>query len=108
MTRLWTPADPITVVTRASPASESLAETSSTGPPAHGGLSAKGRLPTSFTWQGQTHTVAHITREWRVDIDWWRERTWRAFYKLNTDTGLLVIIFQDLLTNQWYFLRLYD
>ena len=90
MTRLWTPAEPITVVTVASPAS---------GP---------GRLPAHFSWQGQTHAVTHITQVWRVDIDWWRERIWRAFYKLSTDTGLLVIIFQDLLTNQWYFLRLYD
>ena len=90
MTRLWTPAEPITVVTVASPAS---------GP---------GGLPAHFSWQGQTHAVAHITKVWRVDIDWWRERIWRAFYKLATDTGLLVVIFQDLLTNQWYFLRLYD
>ncbi len=108
MTRLWMPADPITVVTRASQSSETPPGISSTRPPAYGELPAERRIPTSFTWQGQTHTVAHITREWRVDIDWWRERTWRAFYKLNTDTGLLVIIFQDLLTNQWFFLRLYD
>ena len=27
---------------------------------------------------------------------------------LTTDTGLLVIIFQDLLTKQWYLQRLYD
>ena len=86
MTRLWTPAEPITVViTKTSPAG-----------------------PSAFTWQDQTHTVAHITREWRVDIDWWRERIWRAYYKLSTDTGLLVIIFQDLLTKQWYLQRLYD
>jgi hypothetical protein len=89
VTRLWTPAEPITVVTKASPAGVSNA-------------------PSTFSWQGQTHTVAHITREWRVDIDWWRERTWRAYYKLSTDTGLLVIIFQDLLTTQWYLQRLYD
>ena len=95
MTRLWTPAEPITVVTVATPASESTAP------------SFRGS-PSAFSWQGQTHAVEHITRVWRVDIDWWRERIWRAFYKLSTDTGLLVIIFQDLLTDQWYFLRLYD
>ena len=96
MTRLWTPADPITVITKASPASESSPRATFAGEPSR------------FTWKGQTHTVAHITRIWRVDIDWWRERIWRTFYKLSTDTGLLVVIFQDLLTNQWYFLRLYD
>ena len=96
MTRLWTPAEPITVVTVASQASRPGGAPSGRGHPAH------------FSWQGQTHAVAHITRVWRVDIDWWRERIWRSYYKLNTDTGLLVIIFQDLLTNQWYIQRLYD
>jgi hypothetical protein len=96
MTRLWSPAEPITVVTVASSARGPDGVPSRRGPPAR------------FSRQGQTHAVAHITRAWRVDIDWWRERIWRAFYKLSTDTGLLVIIFQDLLTYQWYFLRLYD
>ena len=97
MTRLWAPAEPITVLTTPpSSAGDPGAE-----PQAEG-------LPAAFNWQGQTHAVDHITREWRVDIDWWRERTWRTCYKLSTDTGLLVIIFQDLLTTQWYLQRLYD
>lgn len=65
-------------------------------------------LPWQFIWQGNTHTVAEITRYWRVDIDWWRERIWRAYFKLSTDTGLLVVIYQDLMTNAWYLQRLYD
>ena len=64
--------------------------------------------PASFTWQGQTHQVDEITREWRVDIDWWRGRVWRAYFKLSTDTGLLVVIYQDLLGGEWYLQRLYD
>lgn len=96
MTRLWSPAEPIRVVTRASPTKGSKTRPTSNGEPA------------SFTWKGQTHPVAFITRAWRVDIDWWRERIWRANYKLSTETGLLVIIYQDLLTNRWYLQRLYD
>lgn len=64
--------------------------------------------PASFSWQGQIHQVAEITRKWRVDIDWWRGRIWRAYFKLRTDTGLLVIIYQDLLNDEWYLQRLYD
>lgn len=67
-----------------------------------------GRRPTRFTWRGQTHQVAEITRAWRVDIDWWQDRVWRAYFKLSTDTGLLVIIYQDLLSGEWYLQRLYD
>jgi hypothetical protein len=64
--------------------------------------------PTSFSWQNQTHQVDEITRQWRVDIDWWRGRVWRDYFKLSTDTGLLVIIYQDLVSSQWYLQRLYD
>ncbi len=68
---------------------------------------ADGR-PHRFRWQGRTHQVEQITRQWRVDVDWWRDRAWRAYFKLSTDTGLLVEIYHDLLTDQWYLQRLYD
>jgi hypothetical protein len=83
MTRLWPDGDTITMTTVA-------------------------EEPDRFTWQGQTHQVLEITRRWRVDVDWWRMRVWRAYYKLRTDTGLLVIVYRDLLTGQWYLQRLYD
>lgn len=65
-------------------------------------------MPIFFTWQNQKHPVVEITKTWRVDIDWWRERVWRAYFKLRTETGLLVIIYQDLLSGAWYLQRLYD
>jgi hypothetical protein len=43
-----------------------------------------------------------------VDTGWWRLRVWREYFKLETDTGLLVIIYRNLLTDDWYFQRLYD
>lgn len=64
--------------------------------------------PVGFAWQGQNHQVVEITRAWRVDIDWWRGRVWRAYFKLSTDTGLLVVIYRDLLSGAWYLQRLYD
>lgn len=84
MTHLWPDGQPITV------AVNSRAE------------------PTSFRWQGRTHPVETIGRRWRVDMEWWRQRIWRAYYKLSTETGLLVIIYQDLLSGDWYLQRLYD
>ena len=93
MTRLWPVGLPVTVT-------------------ANGGDGSDGDVeharPTGFTWQGQNHRVDEITREWRVDIDWWRGRIWRAYFKLSTDTGLLVVIYQDLLSGEWYLQRLYD
>jgi len=69
---------------------------------------ATGDEPSRFTWQGQDHQVAEIAKAWRVDIEWWRKRIWRAYFKLSTNSGLLVIIYQDLVSNDWYLQRLYD
>ncbi len=64
--------------------------------------------PQSFSWQGQTHQVQKIAKRWRVDQDWWQQRIWREYFKLTTRTGLLVIIYRNLLTGDWYLQRLYD
>jgi len=64
--------------------------------------------PVSFTWQGRQHQVLEITKRWRVDVDWWRGRVWRGYFKCRTNTGLLVILYQDLVNQGWYLQRLYD
>jgi hypothetical protein len=84
MTRLWRKAQPISVQTN-------------------------GRNePIAFIWRGRRHGVETITRQWRTDVEWWRERVWRSSYKLVTNTGLLVVVYQDLLSGDWYLQRLYD
>jgi hypothetical protein len=47
-------------------------------------------------------------RRWRIDVDWWRGRVWREYFKLVTRTGLLVEVYHDLVGGQWYVQRLYD
>lgn len=64
--------------------------------------------PARFTWRRQSHAVAHVALFWRVDLDWWRRRVWRDYYRLSTDTGLLVVVFQDLAAGGWFLERLYD
>jgi hypothetical protein len=100
MTRLWPDGQPITVEPAAQQGSESS--------PGQGPGQKPGVWPSQFTWLGRRHQVTEITKTWRVDVDWWRDRVWRAYFKLRTDSGLLVIIFQDLLTRNWYLQRLYD
>ena len=65
-------------------------------------------IPTTFTWQGQRHDVAELTQQWRVDVGWWRDRAWRAYYKLSTHTGMLVVVYRELPEGGWYLQRLYD
>lgn len=64
--------------------------------------------PQRFEWQGQRYQVQAIAKRWRVDQAWWQERIWREYFKLTTRDGLLVILYQDLLTGQWYLQRVYD
>lgn len=71
------------------------------------GLAAD-ELPAQFRWLHVDHRVEEILEVWRVDIDWWQTRKWRTYFRLATDTGLLVVIFQDLIGKKWYLQRLYD
>jgi len=66
------------------------------------------QAPCAFTWRGQTHRVHTITKRWRVDVDWWQNRVWREYFKLSTHSGLLVVVYRDVLTGRWYLQRLYD
>ncbi|UCC89485.1 MAG: hypothetical protein JSV81_09280 [Anaerolineales bacterium] len=84
MTRLWAEGEPIDVVSDAT------------------------QTPCTLIWQGQSHQVHGIAKRWRVDMDWWRGRIWREYFKLTTHTGLLVIVYRDVLTGRWYLQRLYD
>ncbi|MCC7209329.1 MAG: hypothetical protein IT323_18610 [Anaerolineae bacterium] len=65
-------------------------------------------MPHQFTWQGRVHPVQGIANYWRVDEDWWRGRICRNYFKLYTRTGLLAVLFKDLLNGRWYLERLYD
>ena len=65
-------------------------------------------LPLRFVWRGTTHPVEGIANHWRVDGEWWRRRLWRDYFKLYTRTGLLVVLYHDLLSNSWFIQRIYD
>jgi hypothetical protein len=61
-----------------------------------------------FIWKGANHPVDRIANQWRVDIEWWRIRIWRDYFKLATTSGMLVVIYHDLVNDEWYLQRLYD
>ena len=65
-------------------------------------------VPTALHWQQRWHGVQVIYDCWRIDSNWWRVRIWHDYYIFTTDSGLLLIVYQDLLTGDWFLLRLYD
>jgi hypothetical protein len=83
MSFLWLPAQPIT-------------------------MHLQQKQPETFEWKGRRHRVVRIAKSWRTDWGWWRLRLWRDYYKLVTNTGLLVLVYYDLLEDCWYLQQLYD
>lgn len=64
--------------------------------------------PSLFIWHKRRHPVRHIANEWHVDDRWWADHIRRDYYKLLTTTGVLVVVYQDLIGEGWYLQRLYD
>ena len=63
-----------------------------------------------FVWQGTSHPIEAIYKRWRVHTRWWEpEQTiWREYLKVTTHTGLLCLLYRDLLGDGWYLARIYD
>jgi hypothetical protein len=64
--------------------------------------------PQQITWRGYVHQVERIEKSWRVDVEWWNRRTWRHYFRLRTDTHLLVELYQDIETGAWFLQREFD
>ena len=66
--------------------------------------------PLRFTWRSRTYPLVQIQQRWQVDTDWWsgEGRLWRDYLAVTTTTGLLCVIYQDLLTEEWFLSKLYD
>jgi hypothetical protein len=64
--------------------------------------------PLCFVWSGENHSVEGIIERWRIDEAWWRGRIWREYFRLTTRSGLLVEVYHDLTTGDWFIQRLYD
>ncbi len=65
-------------------------------------------IPIRLRWEEQTHPVQGISNRWRVDVRWWRARIWRDYFQLVTTTGLLLVVYHDLVDDRWYLQRMYD
>lgn len=66
--------------------------------------------PAGFVWRGVSHRICQVCNRWRVHTYWWEpERMiWREYLKVITDTGILCILYQDLVEVSWFLARIYD
>lgn len=69
---------------------------------------ASGEGPVSFRWNHRRHRVKDVSARWRIHTEWWAEETWRDYWEVTTDTGLLCVLFRDLLGNRWFLERVFE
>ena len=66
--------------------------------------------PGGFEWWGASHRICKVCNRWRVHTCWWEPEkvVWREYLKVITDTGLLCLLYQDLVKRGWFVARIYD
>ena len=64
--------------------------------------------PLRLHLDGESHGEVGICNRWRVDDDWWRELTARAYFKLVTRDGLLCVVYLDEMRGTWHLERIFD
>lgn len=74
------------------------------------------KTPAGFAWRGVRHRVTGDCNRWRIHTCWWRsaregengQAIWREYVKVTTHTGLLCLLYHDLLGGGWFLARVYD
>ncbi len=51
---------------------------------------------------GQQRRVEEILESWRIDDEWWRAPIARRYLEIVLQGGGHVVVFQDLITNEWF------
>jgi hypothetical protein len=66
--------------------------------------------PAGFAWRGVPHPILTTCNRWRIHTRWWEpdETVWREYLKVETDSGLLCLLYRDLVHGDWFLARVYD
>ncbi|MDO8688679.1 MAG: hypothetical protein Q7R39_01465 [Dehalococcoidia bacterium] len=70
-------------------------------------INAEG-APASFVRRARRERVIDVYKRWRVNEDWWRQEIAREYFTVETSSGLVGVIFHDLVADCWYLARVYD
>jgi hypothetical protein len=62
---------------------------------------AQGR-PAAVTLSGRRLRVLQVQDTWRIDDEWWRERSVsRVYFSVALEDGRTVTVYQDLVSMRW-------
>ena len=59
-------------------------------------------LPQSLKRRGRHFKVEAVRERWRIDDEWWRKPISREYFALVLEDGRPVILFRDLVTDEWF------
>lgn len=60
-------------------------------------------LPTYYYSKNRKRLkISVIQEQWRIDDEWWREQISRKYFTTVLENGLIITVFQDLLSQKWY------
>ena len=65
-------------------------------------VDASGSPTTVGRPDGRTAKIEFINETWRIDDEWWRQIISRLYCEAMMDGGKRVVLFQDLITGQWF------
>ena len=58
--------------------------------------------PKAVKFRKRLLQVKEVLNVWRIDDEWWRKPISRLYYLLEFTTSSRFVVFQDLITGQWY------
>ena len=62
-----------------------------------------GGIPVQMNQSDLWMDIIKVADRWRIDDEWWREESLsRMYYQCLLENSEILVVFQDLLTNQWY------
>ena len=65
--------------------------------------------PIALKWEQTEYRIRDMSARWRIHTGWWAgEEVWRDYWQVATDTGLLCVLFHDLLRGTWHLERIYE
>lgn len=64
--------------------------------------------PSFFFLDGKKERIKFISKKWRIRREWWRKETYREYFQIETEKGVLCEIYRDLKKNRWFIERIYD
>lgn len=57
--------------------------------------------------EGTVWVAVQVADSWRVDEDWWEGRVWREYFRITTETTV-VLVYRNLRDNSWWLQRIQD